>query len=99
MDVTTIDVAGDQSYQVLVGPDLLDRLPALLPGAAQVAVVHAAPLLDLADRIGTALRASGLTVRPIELPDAESANSLEVAGACWDALGGAAFTRSDAGVR
>jgi 3-dehydroquinate synthase len=96
MDVTTIDVAGEQPYQVLVGPDLLDRLPALLPGAAQVAIVHAAPLRELADRIGSALRAAGLTVRPIEVPDAESAKSLEVAGACWDALGGANFTRSDA---
>jgi 3-dehydroquinate synthase len=96
MDVTTIDVAGEQPYQVLIGHSLLDRLPALLPGAGQVAVVHAGPLGELADRIGRALRAAGLTVRPIEVPDAESGKSVEVAAACWDAMGGANFTRTDA---
>lgn len=96
MDVTTIDVAGEQPYQVLVGRGLLDRLPALLPGAAQVAVVHAAPLADLAGRIGGALRAAGVSVRPIVVPDAESAKSVDVAAACWDAMGGANFTRTDA---
>jgi len=43
-DVTRIGVGGDRPYEVLVGRGLLDRLPDLLPGAAQVAVLYAAPL-------------------------------------------------------
>jgi 3-dehydroquinate synthase len=99
MDVTTIDVTGEpgtQPYQVLVGPGLLDRIPGLLPGAARVAVVHAAPLRGLADRIAAALADAGLSVLPIEVPDAEAGKSVQAAAACWDALGGAAFTRTDA---
>jgi 3-dehydroquinate synthase len=96
IDITAIDVAGERPYQVLVGRDLFDRLPGMLPGAAQVAVVFAGPVRDLADRVGEALRGEGLGVLPVEVPDAEAAKALEVAGRCWDALGGAAFTRTDA---
>jgi 3-dehydroquinate synthase len=35
-------------------------------------------------------------VLPIEVPDAEAGKSVEVASRCWDALGGANFTRTDA---
>jgi 3-dehydroquinate synthase len=96
METTAIEVGGERPYQVLVGDGLLDRLPGLLPGAAQVALVYAAPLRELTDRIGTELRAAGVGVLPVEVPDAESGKTLEVAGRCWDALGGAAFTRTDA---
>ena len=41
---TRIDVGGERPYQVLVGRDLLDALPPLVAGAAQVAVLYAAPL-------------------------------------------------------
>jgi 3-dehydroquinate synthase len=96
MDAEPIDVAGERPYQVLVGRDLLDRLPGMLPGAAQVAVVFAGPVRELADRVGEKLRGQGIGVLPIEVPDAEAAKTVEVAGRCWDALGGAAFTRTDA---
>jgi 3-dehydroquinate synthase len=96
MKETTIEVAGEKPYQVLVGRDLVGHMPGLLPGAAQVALIHAAPLRQGADRVGSALREAGVGVLPIEVPDAEAAKTLEVAGRCWDALGGAAFTRTDA---
>ncbi len=95
-DVTVIPVGGDQPYQVLVGHDLTAQLAELLPGAAQVAVVHAAPVRELAERVAAALRARGLGVLPIEVPDAEAAKTVDVAARCWDALGGANFTRTDA---
>ena len=94
-DMTRIDVGGDRPYQVLVGHDLLSELPGLLPGAAQVALLYAAPLRPLADRVAEALRAS-VAGLPIEVPDAEAGKTLDVAGRCWDALGGANFTRTDA---
>ncbi|NJC72745.1 3-dehydroquinate synthase [Planosporangium thailandense] len=93
---TVIEVGGDQPYQVLVGRDLRDGLPALLGGAAQVAVVHAAPLRAYAERIAVTLRDAGIAPLPIEVPDAEAGKSIEVAARCWDALGGAGFTRTDA---
>jgi 3-dehydroquinate synthase len=42
------------------------------------------------------LRAAGLAVLPLPVPDGEAAKTLAVAGDCWDALGAAGFTRSDA---
>jgi 3-dehydroquinate synthase len=94
--VTVIPVTGDAPYDVLVGDELADRLPALLPGAAQVAVVHAAPVRSVASRVADTLRAAGLSVLPLEVPDAEDGKTIEVAARCWDALGGAHFTRTDA---
>jgi len=95
-DVAVIPVGGEYPYQVLVGHDLTGRLPQMLPGAAQLAVVHAAPLRELAERVAARMRAHGIGVLPIEVPDAESAKTVEVAARCWDALGGASFTRTDA---
>src|SRR3954447_6520324 len=93
---TVIDVGGSTAYPVLIGRDLWPGLPALLAGAAQVAVVHAAPLRDLADRIGGGARGTGGSALPIGGAGAEAAKTVEVAARCWDALGGANFTRSDA---
>jgi 3-dehydroquinate synthase len=93
MTPTTIPVGGERPYDVLVGRDLLAALPALLPGAAQVAVLYAPPLKDYATRVADAVGAAAL---PIELPDAEAGKTVEVAARCWDALGAAGFTRTDA---
>jgi 3-dehydroquinate synthase len=42
------------------------------------------------------LAAAGFAAHTIEVPDGEAAKTLTTAGACWDALGRAGFTRSDA---
>jgi 3-dehydroquinate synthase len=93
---TRIDVGGERPYQALVGRELLGELPALLPGAAQVAVLHAPPLAPIAERVAALVRAAGAVPIPVEVPDAEAGKTLDVAGRCWDALGGAHFTRTDA---
>jgi 3-dehydroquinate synthase len=93
MTHTTIPVGGERPYDVLVGRGLLGALPGLLPGAAQVAVLYAPPLKEYATRVADALDATPL---PIELPDAEAGKTVEVAARCWDALGAAGFTRTDA---
>jgi 3-dehydroquinate synthase len=95
-DVTVIPVGGPTPYQVLVGRDLADRAAALLPGAAQVAVLHTGSVREAAERIAAELRASGRSVLAIEVPDAEAGKTIETAAHCWDALGAANFTRTDA---
>ncbi|MEU6078203.1 3-dehydroquinate synthase [Micromonospora sp. NPDC047074] len=95
-EVTRIPVGGERPYDVLVGRGLLDALPGLLPDATRVAVLHAPPLKELADAIGGRLRAAGVAPLPIEVPDAEAGKHIEVAAACWDRLGEAGFTRTDA---
>jgi len=96
MTHTRIDVGGPQPYPVLVGRGLQGELPPLLAGAAQVAVVHPPTLAGPAAEICADLREFGFAVRAIEVPDGEKAKTLEVAGRCWDVLGAAGFTRSDA---
>jgi 3-dehydroquinate synthase len=95
-DVTRIPVTGAHPYEVLVGHDLFDRVPPLLPGAGQIALLHAAPLAGLVERVIEPLERAGMAVLPIEVPDAEAGKSVSVAAACWDRLGRANFTRTDA---
>ncbi|MCX4385385.1 3-dehydroquinate synthase [Micromonospora peucetia] len=95
-EVTRIPVGGERPYDVLVGRDLLDALPGLLPDATRVAVLHARPLKELADAIGGRLRAAGVAPLLIEVPDAEAGKHIDVAATCWDRLGEAGFTRTDA---
>jgi 3-dehydroquinate synthase len=94
--VTRIAVGGTTPYPVLVGTDPTAELPELLPGAAQVAVVYAAPLARYAERVTAVLRDAGRAVLPIEVPDAEAAKTVDVAARCWEVLGAAATTRTDA---
>jgi 3-dehydroquinate synthase len=93
---TRIEVGGGAPYPVLVGTDLLGELPALLGGATRVAIVHPAALAKTAEQLRADLAAAGHAVLPVEVPDGEDAKQLSTAGSCWDALGEAGFTRSDA---
>jgi 3-dehydroquinate synthase len=88
---TSIPVPGDRPYDVLVGRDLAGALPPLIDGAAQTAVLFAAPLKGAAERIAERVPRPLL----IEVPDAEAGKSVEVAARCWDRLGAANFTRTD----
>ncbi len=93
--VTTLHVGGASPYDVVVGRDLLDRLPALLGDVpARVALVHAEPLADLAHRVRAGLAAYDVLMLPV--PDGERAKTAVIAAGCWEALGQAGFTRSDA---
>ncbi|MEV4843518.1 3-dehydroquinate synthase [Micromonospora matsumotoense] len=95
-EVTRIPVGGERPYDVLVGRGLLAELPALLPEATRVAVLHAPPLRELAEALGERLAAAGVTPLAIEVPDAEAGKRVEVAADCWEQLGAAGFTRTDA---
>ena len=89
-----IRVAGPAPYDVVVGHGVADRLPGLLgDGVTRVAVVHPEGLA--ADALIEALEGD-YDVLGIAIPDGEAAKTAAVAAACWEALGEAGFTRSDA---
>ncbi len=95
--MTRIEVGGERPYPVLVGDDLLAGLPELLPGGVtQAAVIAAPPVNAIAQRVAERLAAAGIKPVPIDVPDAEKAKTFAVAEHCWETLGRAGFTRSDA---
>jgi 3-dehydroquinate synthase len=93
---TNVAVGGADGYDVVIGRDLLGRVPAMVAGAARVAVVSSVPLANVATQICDRLSGVGIEPLRIEVPDAESGKSIDVAAACWDRLGAAGFTRTDA---
>lgn len=93
---TVLHVGGESPYDVVVGARLTDRLPALLGTDTQrVAVICTSMIAELlAPWLDSLSAAYDVLVLPI--PDGEAAKSAAVAGSCWEALGRAGFTRSDA---
>lgn len=81
MTLARIPVAlGERSYEVCVGPGLLDQLAALVAvpeHARRAAVVSQAPVLaHHGDRVTDALTAAGLEVHLVTVPDGEDAKSV-----------------------
>ena len=96
-DVTTIRVAGERPYDVVIGRNLHGAVrQALASGTRRVAVIHPPTMGESATAIGAALVESGFLVTYLPVPDGEAAKTAEVAAECWSALGRAGFTRSDA---
>ncbi len=94
-EATVLHVGGASPYDVVVGHDVLDRLPGLLGAdVRRVALCHAPGLDDLVARVRAQL--DGLEVLDLPLPDGEHAKTAAVAAQAWEALGEAGFTRSDA---
>lgn len=93
---TTITVSGERSYDVLVGHHLLGELDRMLGEAAAVLVVHPLTLATSAEAIRADLEQAGRRVVLAQVPDAEEAKTAQVAAFCWQVLGQAGFTRSDA---
>jgi 3-dehydroquinate synthase len=95
-DTTTISVRGDASYDITVGRGILSGIGASLPPAARkVLVIHPPTLAAQAEQ----LRASLVGEREVllaEIPDAEQGKRIEVAAFCWQVMGKADFTRTDA---
>jgi 3-dehydroquinate synthase len=93
---TTIAVGGGGgSYDVLVGHGLAGSVPAMLSGAASVAVVRPAVLGRHAAAVTDALRAAGVAVTEIDLPAGETGKATDTVVGLWDTLGRLAITRSD----
>lgn len=96
MTDTVLHVGGASPYDVVVGRGLAARLPGILGDSVQrVALLHAAELTELVAPVLEVLRES-YDVLALGLPDGEQAKSASVAHECWESLGEAGFTRSDA---
>jgi len=94
---TEIRVGGEDGYPVVVGNGLLASVPALLgPRVAKVLIVHAPTLGARANDLRAVLVEAGLDALIAEVPDAEAAKRVEVAAFCWQVMGQADFTRTDA---
>ncbi|GAA1959753.1 3-dehydroquinate synthase [Microbacterium aquimaris] len=95
-EITTVSVTGDAGYDITVGRGILSRLGEMLPTAARkVLIVHPPTLAEQAARLRTRLMADR-EVLLAEIPDAEQGKRIEVAAFCWQILGQADFTRTDA---
>ncbi|MGO2659773.1 3-dehydroquinate synthase [Mycetocola reblochoni] len=97
-DITRIPVTGDDPYDIVVGrgilsAELLERT--LGDGVAKVLVVHPPTLADRAAELRELL-AGRYQVLLAEIPDAEAGKRVEVAAFCWQIMGQADFTRTDA---
>ena len=93
---TVLHVTGAAPYDVVIGHQLADRLPQLLGvGVQRVAVVFSDVLADLVRPVLDSL-AAAYDVMVLPIPDGERAKKAAVAASCWEALGEAGFTRSDA---
>ncbi|WP_211344826.1 3-dehydroquinate synthase [Klugiella xanthotipulae] len=96
-EMTTISVAGEHPYDILVGRDLVRALPDVLGNSVhQVLIVHPPTLGAAAARLREILRETYAQVLLAEVPDAEAAKRVEVAAFCWQVMGQADFTRTDA---
>ena len=94
---TRITVRGEAPYDVVVGHRLLGELPGLLgEQVRRVLIVHPGALAASAETVREDLAAQGLEVYLAEVPEAEESKTAQVAGFCWQVLGQAGFTRSDA---
>ncbi len=101
MSTTTINVTGNDAYDITIGRGILDRVSAAVaPGVRKILVVHpptlAARAAELRDRLLADTSDGPRDVLLAEIPDAEQGKRIEVAAFCWQVMGQADFTRSDA---
>ncbi|GAA5151486.1 3-dehydroquinate synthase [Microbacterium pseudoresistens] len=98
---TTIPVTGRDPYEIRIGRGILDEVSAALaPSVRKVLVVHpptlAARAAELRDRLLADVSEGLRDVLLAEIPDAEQGKRIEVAAFCWQVMGQADFTRTDA---
>ena len=96
MNDTLLRVRGSAPYDVVVGRDLSGRLPQVLgDGVQRVAVIFTEELGEAVRPVLDSL-ATSHDVLVLPIPDGERAKVASVVTSCWEALGEAGFTRSDA---
>lgn len=95
-DTTEITVSGTDAYPVLVGRGLLANVADQLGGSVRkVLIVHTSHLGARASALREQLLGQ-YEVLLAEVPDAEAAKRVEVAAFCWQVMGQADFSRTDA---
>lgn len=95
-DVSTVEVALNPPYPVIIGTGLLGELEQLLAGRHKVAILHQPVLAQTAEAIRNALVGIGIDAHRIEIPDAEAGKDLPVLGFIWEVLGRIGIGRKDA---
>ncbi|MDR6868551.1 3-dehydroquinate synthase [Microbacterium resistens] len=98
---TTIPVSGRDAYDITIGRGILDSVSAALaPSVRKILVVHPPTLAeraaDLRERLLADVGNGPREVLLAEIPDAEQGKRVEVAAFCWQVMGQADFTRTDA---
>lgn len=100
MSTTKINVTGGGEYTVSIGRGMLSNpeptfAEALGAGVNKVLIIHPPTMGAVANKLRDQLMGER-EVLLAEVPDAENAKRIEVAAFCWQVLGQADFTRSDA---
>lgn len=94
--MTMMTVSGTEPYDVHVGRGTFSGITDLVGTEVQrVLIVHQPSLSTLAGELRTTL-SDRFEVLLAEIPDGDAAKRVEVAAFCWQVLGTANFTRSDA---
>lgn len=94
--MTVVTVPGTAPYDVHVGRGMFESIPSLIGSEVRrVLIVHQPTLSKLAEDLRASL-AGDIEVLLAEVPDGDAAKRVEVAAFCWQILGTANFTRSDA---
>lgn len=100
MSNTEIHVTGGGDYNVTIGRGMLANpepffAPVFGPAVNKVLIIHPPTMGAIANKLREQLMGER-EVLLAEVPDAENAKRVEVAAFCWQVLGQADFTRSDA---
>jgi 3-dehydroquinate synthase len=94
-ELARVTIKGGDSYDVLIGRNLLDNVPNFLSGAKKVLIVHPVGLAVSAEALRDSLIQAGFEVVLAGVPDSEDAKRIEVAAFCWGILGKSEFSRTD----
>jgi 3-dehydroquinate synthase len=100
MSISQIHVTGGGDYMVNIGRGMLANpepffAPIFGPAVNKVLIIHPPTMGAIANKLREQLMGER-EVLLAEVPDAENAKRVEVAAFCWQVLGQADFTRSDA---
>lgn len=97
MTANVIEVGGSDPYNVFVGESLNSSVVSSLGDRVnKVMIVHSGSVGKFAEALRDELSTHYAEVLLAEVPDAEAAKRVEVASFCWQVLGQADFTRTDA---
>ncbi len=96
-EMKRVQVGGDSPYEVAIGRSLLNHVASCLSEKTKkVLIVHPVALSQSAEALREELISSGFEAILAGVPDTEEAKRVEVAAFCWQVLGQADFTRTDA---
>ncbi|WP_166984635.1 3-dehydroquinate synthase [Canibacter zhoujuaniae] len=94
---TVIEVTGEAASKIILGRSIANEVPAALGDrVAKILIIHTPTVGRIANELREILLDSGYQALLAEVPDAESAKRVEVAAFCWQIMGQADFTRTDA---